>query len=159
MPTTETTGEIRAELYVRESLPTPATRSSQTIIARLERLAADEVLEEYSVTSWAKRLPVEGTEAPSQRDRYNEFANWARTNGVRLTPFFGTRECYSMQTGEKRTELVFPAICLVIYEDDELQTVAPHSTAETTVSVRDSLDRFSDRTTEESTQRTTLTAD
>jgi len=159
MPATETAGEIRAELYVRDTLPTPAKRCSQTIIARLERLAADGVVGAYSVTSWAKRLPMSDPEGTDQRDRYNEFSQWARANGVRLTPFFDTRECYSMQTGEKRTELVFPAICIAIYEGDELQTVAPHAAAETAESVNDCLDWLADRQTDESIQRTTLTAD
>lgn len=159
MPTREKGGEVRAELYVRETLPTPAQQCSQTIIARLERLAAEGLLGDYSVTSWAKRLPVGGTDNAPQRDRYDDFSHWARTNDARLTPFFDTRECYSMQTGEKRTELVFPAVCLAIYEDDELQTVAPHATESTTESVRDCLDRLTERTSEESSQRTTLTAD
>jgi len=159
MPATEATGEIRAELYVRDTLPTPAKRCSQTIIARLERLAADGDLGAYSVTSWAKRLPIGGTSETDQRDRYNEFSHWARENGVRLTPFFDTRECYSMQTGEKRTELVFPAICIAVYEDGELQTVAPHASENATESVTDCLDRLAEQSTDEQPQRTTLTAD
>jgi len=159
MPATETSGEIRAELYVRETLPTPARQCSQRIVARLERLAADGLLGEFSVSSWAKRLAIEGSAHPSQRTRYNEFSDWARRNGVRLTPFFDTRECYSMQTGEKRTELVFPAICLAIYEDGELQTVTPHASGETTTTVADSLDRLRKEPTEEPSQQTTLTAD
>lgn len=159
MPATETTREIRAELFVRESLPAPATRSSQTIIARLERLAADGVLEQYGVTSWAKRLSLTGSEASSQRDRYSEFSDWAREHGLRLTPFFDTRECYSMKTGKKQTELVFPAICLAVYEDDELVTVAPHADGATTESVTDSLDRLAERSTGGPTDQTVLTAD
>jgi len=159
MPATETTGELRARLYVRETLPKPAKRCSQTIIARLERLAADGVLGEYSVTSWAKRLPIDGTEHPDQRARYNEFSQWARHNGVRLTPFFDTRECYSMQTGKKRQELVFPAICLAVYAGDDLQTVAPHARESATESVTDCLERLSDQPPEEAVHQTTLTAD
>ena len=158
MPATETTGEIRAELYVRETLPTPAQKCRQKAIARLERLTAEGPLEGYSVTSWAKRIPVAGTDSGLERDRYNEFARWARENGIRLTPFFHTRECYSMETGEKRTELVLPAVCIALYEGDELQTVTPRATGTTTVSVQDCLDRLSEQATGEP-QQTVLTAD
>lgn len=159
MPATERSGEVRATLFVRENLPTPATRSSQTIIARLERLEADGLLEAYGVTSWAKRLPLDTDEADGQRDRYNEFCDWARDQDVRLTPFFDTRECYSMETGEKRTELVFPAICLVVYEDGGLETVAPHADGPETVSVNDCLDRLAEQSTDEETGQTVLPAD
>lgn len=159
MPATETSGEVRAELFVRDSLPTPATRCSQRTIARLERLAADGIIGDVSVTSWAKRLPIDGSESSSQRDRYNEFSQWARENDARLTPFFDTRECYSMATGEKRTELVFPAVCLAVYEGGDLRTVAPHATEDGTESVMDCLDRLTEQAGDERGRRTTLTAD
>lgn len=159
MPATETSGEIRATLFVRDSLPTPARRCSQRTIARLERLAADGIVGNATVTSWAKRLPIDGTDAPSQRDWYNEFSQWAREHDARLAPFFDTRECYSMTTGEKRTEIVFPAVCLAIYEDDELVTVAPHATEDGTTSVGDCLDRLTEQPGDEQDQRRTLAAD
>ena len=159
MPATERTGEIRAMLFVRENLPTPATRSSQTIIARLERLEADGLLGEYGVTSWAKRLPLDASGPKDQRDRYNEFSDWARERGVRLTPFFDTRECYSMETGKKRTELVFPAICLAVYEGDDLETLAPHADGDETTSVNDSLDLIAELSGERRPGQTVLTAD
>ena len=159
MPATERAGEIRATLFVRESLPTPATRSSQTIIARLERLEAEGLLAEFGVTSWAKRLPLDASEPGGQLDRYNEFCDWARERNARLTPFFDTRECYSMETGEKRTELVFPAICLAVYEDGELEIVTPHADGDETASVHDCLDRIAEQSVEERTGQTVLTAD
>ncbi|WP_372478990.1 HTH domain-containing protein [Halomicrobium sp. HM KBTZ05] len=159
MPTTERPGGVRARLFVREALPTPATQSSQRTIARLERLTSEGLLDGYSVTSWDKRLPVDGADAPEQRRRYNEFSDWARSNGARLTPFFDTRECYSMETGEKRTELVFPAICLALYEDGDLRTVAPHAAGSETESVADCLDRLVEQSTDEPVRRTTVTAD
>jgi len=158
MPATETTGEIRAALYVRETLPAPAQKCRQKTIARLERLTAEGPLDGHSVTSWAKRIPLSGTDSTEARNRYNEFSQWARENDARLTPFFDTRECYSMATGEKRTELVFPAVCVAIYEGDELRTVAPHATASTTESVQDCLERLAEQPLE-GTQQTTMTAD
>jgi len=159
MPATERTGDVRATLFVRDSLPTQATRCSQTIIARLERLEADGLLDAYSVTSWAKRLPLDGDGTDSQRDRYNEFCGWARERGVRLTPFFDTRECYWTETGVKRTELVFPAICLAVYEDGDLETVAPYADGSETVTVNDCLDRITEQSVEDRTGQTVLTAD
>jgi len=124
MPTSECPQRRRAELFVRSDLPTPVQKRCEAVESLLEDLKSDGVVDETETTFWAKRIPVDGGYSP-ERERYNEFCEWAREAGVCLAPYFDTRECYSFETGEKRTELVLPALCLAIYEDGELTQMAP----------------------------------
>ncbi|WP_226021329.1 HTH domain-containing protein [Halomicrobium salinisoli] len=141
MPTTD--DAVRAELYVREDLPKPVRDCRRRTIAHLERLVAAGALDGFEVTSWAKRVPLEGASTPRpERDCFNAFSAWAREAGVRLAPFFDTRLCYSMETGEKRTELVTPAVCLAVYDGEDLRRVAPYATEEGTTTVTECLDEL-----------------
>ena len=124
MPTSECPQRRRAELFVRSDLPKPVQKRCEAVESLLDALERDGVVDGVSTTFWAKRVPVDGGPSP-ERARYNEFCEWAREAGVCLAPFFDTRECYSFETGEKRTELVLPVLCLAIYEDGELTQVAP----------------------------------
>lgn len=146
MSTTNWEEATRAELFVRSDLPTPARQCRQTTISRLEELVASGVLDGFSVTSWAKRVPLDaGADLGEfERDRFNRFSSWARAAGVRLAPFFDTRECYSTTTGDRQTQLVMPAVCIALYDDDELAGVVPHAHETGTVSIADCLERLDD---------------
>lgn len=147
MPTTPSGEATRADLFVRCDLPKPARQCRQTIEERLERVASAGGLEDYSVSSWAKRVPLDSD--TEEMECYEEFRRWATDEDVTLAPFFDTRECYSMTTGEKRRELVLPVLCLAIYDDDELVYVAPHATASTTATIPDCVDQLLEGESEE----------
>ncbi|MBX0294157.1 HTH domain-containing protein [Haloarcula nitratireducens] len=125
MPKTECPTTRRAELFVRSDLPQPSRKRRAAIEERLCQLQRRGVFDGFETTTWRKRVPVEGDDARPERDRYNEFAEWASETDACLAPFFDTRLCYSTETGEKRTELVMPVLCLAIYEDGKLAQVAP----------------------------------
>lgn len=160
MSQTDWEGATRADLFVRGDLPTPASRSRQTTISRLETLVANDVLEDISVTTWAKRVPLNaGSDlGAAERNWFNTFASWARDAGVHLAPFFGTRECYCSKTGDQQTQLVMPAICAALYDDDELISVIPHAHEAGTVSIEECLDRLEDEA-EDNPTVTPMTAD
>lgn len=139
MSTTECPPTRRAELFVRADLPEPSERRLTAVEKRLQQLQCKGVFDEVETTVWNKRVPVEGGDCP-ERSLYNEFAAWASEAGACLAPFFDTRECYSFETGEKRKELVLPAVCLAIYEDDELVQVAPFARGGSPQSVEECLD-------------------
>ncbi|MFC6976317.1 HTH domain-containing protein [Halomicroarcula sp. GCM10025709] len=103
------------------------------------RAARRGAVDETTTTTWAKRVPIEDCGARTERARYNEFAAWARQAGATLAPFFDTRLCYSMQTGEKREELVMPAMCVAVYEDGDLTRVAPATGDDGPTSIEDCL--------------------
>jgi hypothetical protein len=140
MPTTECPSTRRTELFVRADLPDPSQWRRNAIERRLADLRCGGDIDEFTVTVWEKRVPVAGDCDGPERSRYNEFAAWAAEAGACLAPFFDTRECYSFETGEKRTELVMPALCLAVYEDDELVHVAPFARGGSTQSIGDCLD-------------------
>lgn len=146
MPTTAWEEATRAELFVRSDLPTPVQHCRESAVSRLEQLVERNALAEFSVASWAKRVPVAGDSdvGSFERERYETFTSWARTAGVSLSPFFDTRECYSWTTGDRQTQLVLPAACLALYVDDELVGVAPHVDGSGTVGIQDCLERLAD---------------
>jgi len=137
MPTTPQ--QRRATLYVRSDLPTPSERRRRAVEDRLQDLRCSGVLAEYETATWRKRVPVGDRECP-EGTCYDEFVAWATETGCSLSPFFDTRVCYSWETGEKRTELVMPAMCLAIYEDGTLVQVAPFSRGGVPNSIEDCLD-------------------
>ena len=140
MPTTERQPTRRAELFVRSDLPEPSTERRAAVEGRLDDLRSAGRIDEYDTTVWKKRVPIDGAADCPEGRLYNEFADWATENGICLSPFFDTRRCYSMETGEKRRELVMPALCLAVYEDGELTQVAPFASGGSPHSIEDCID-------------------
>jgi len=134
----------RAELFVRSDLPTPAKQCRTTAVSRADALVADGVLDGFSMTSWAKRVPLDDDAelGAFERARFDEFSTWARSAGVRLSPFFDTRECHATTTGERQTQLVLPTVCAALYDEEELIAVVPHADEVGTVSLADCFDRL-----------------
>jgi len=139
----------RARLHVRETLPGPVRGRRDKVVDRLAALVAGGSLAGYDVVPWDKRIPCDGSGDPETRDHYLAFSEWADEHGVGLTPFFETRECYSWETGERGTWVVMPALCLSVYEDDELTAVYPHTDGDTYNSVWTGVESLEDDGTEE----------
>lgn len=162
MPATPWESAATAELYVRSDLPTATAECQTNAIRRLERLVADGALADYRVLSWAKRVAAEEDARGEcltgefERERYDAFSEWAGSAGVDLRPFFDTRECYCSVTGQRRTELVMPALCLALFgEDGELVGVAPHADDDGSLSVPGCLDALADRASGDRTRQLT----
>lgn len=150
MAPTERTGKRRAAVYVRESLPEPAARQRDSLRTRLRELEAEGAVDAFDVFDCPKRIRRESPTDTDARDRFVEFAQWARDSGVSLRPSFGTRECYAMDTGEKSEWIVFPAVSLAVYEDGDLAAVYPHADGGDYRSVADGLTALTDSGTSES---------
>lgn len=146
----------RATLYVRSDLPTPSRKRCTAIERELQELACRGVLDAAETVEWEKRVPLQGADDGTERTLYNEFSAWAREAGVCLAPFFDTRLCYSTSTGEKRRELVLPALCLAIYEDDDLVQVAPFADAGRAESVEECLEELAQNGSVPDIQSTTV---
>jgi hypothetical protein len=127
----------RVELYARESLPEAAMRRRDRVAGALSELAESGHVAQVEIHTWATKVPVDGDS--TELDRYERFRAWTEDVGVELEPFFDTRQCYSMETGERGEQLVLPALCLAVYRDDRLQSVYPHSTNDGSRSVMDCL--------------------
>jgi hypothetical protein len=129
---------VRVELYARSSLPSVAQRRRETVERRLEDLVGAGHVGALETETWDKKVPLD--EPTFERARFEEFEEWASEVGVSLDPFFDTRDCYSMETGERGDRLVLPALCVAIYRNETLQTVYPHSTPQGSRTVLDCLD-------------------
>jgi hypothetical protein len=140
MPNTERQPTRRAELFVRSDLPEPSTERRAALERRLDDLQCAGRIDEYDTTVWEKRVPIEGASDRPEGRLYNEFAEWAAEHGICLSPFFDTRRCYSTETGEKRRELVMPALCLAVYEGGDLAQVAPYVCGGSPHSIEDCID-------------------
>ncbi|MFD1588679.1 HTH domain-containing protein [Halorientalis brevis] len=153
-----TTEGTRVELYARSSLPEIAEKRRDQIATRLDELANAGHISQVEIHNWRKKVSL--TADCREQTRYEAFTEWADEVGVDLAPFFDTRTCYSMDSGEKGERLVLPALCLAVYRDGTLQSVYPHSTNDGSRSVMDCL-----RAIESARRRTpdpdgaTLTAD
>lgn len=156
MSRTNTPQSRRATLFVRADLPKPSQKRCTAIERDLQDLVGRGVLDAAETVEWKKRVPLQGAGNGTERELYNEFAAWARDAGVCLAPFFDTRLCYSMSTGEKRRELVMPAVCLAIYENDELVQVAPFADAGRAESVEECIAELAEKGTVPENQSTTV---
>lgn len=136
-------GETHVELYARSTLPKAADRRREAVATRLDRLAERGCIDGYRIAAWRKRVPV--TADTPERRAYERFREWAADEGVSLSPSFSTRECYDRETGEKREELVVPALCLAVYEGEELVEVYPHADGDRPQSVVGGLSALAER--------------
>lgn len=135
----EREGETGAVLFVRTELPPPARDRAGSMERRLDGLETRGILEFVDRKSWEKRVPVADC-AADLRDTYLALEAWATETGVRLSPFFQTRECYTRDGRDTTDWLVVPAVCLALYEDDEVTAVYPHARGDETRTVEDGID-------------------
>lgn len=140
MPRRDRDGDRRATLYAREDLPRPAAARRDAVAEELAECVASGSLDGVEVVHWQKRVPVAGR--ARERSLVAEFRAWAADADVDLAPSFGTRRCHDGRAGEVRTELVLPALCLAVYEGEELVAVAPRETDDGVVTVADCLARL-----------------
>jgi hypothetical protein len=131
------TAGTRVELYARSSLPEVASRRRDAVAGRLEQLADGGHVDDVAIRTWDKKVPL--SSGRDELSAYDRFQDWADETGVSLEPFFDTRSCYSMESGERGEWLVLPALCLAVYRDGDLDAVYPHSTNDGSRSVLDCL--------------------
>jgi hypothetical protein len=119
----------RVELFTRPST-TETRRQQSSVVQRLRRLEADQVVDEVAHRVWnAELCPRAAADRTPSCDaaieKYAEFATWADRHGRRLSPFFGERSTYSAITGEGADVIVFPVTCVAVYDGDDLADLAP----------------------------------
>jgi len=131
-------GSLEVVLYERSELPPPAEDRADAINERLEELEEGGHVDDVRREEWAKRMPIADCE-DELRDTYLSFTSWADEEGVRLTPFFQTRECFSPAAGEHTDWLVMPAFCLGIYDESGVAAVYPHNDEPGSKTVEDGL--------------------
>jgi hypothetical protein len=131
-------GSVEVVLYERSELPPPAADRADAVHEQLVELEQGGHVDTVRREEWVKRTPVDDCDADLQ-DTYLSFTAWADQEGVQLTPFFQTRECFSPSEGEHTDWLVMPAFCLGIYDDDGVAAVYPHNDEAGAETVEDGL--------------------
>ncbi|WP_302080799.1 HTH domain-containing protein [Salinibaculum rarum] len=122
-------GAIEVVLYERSELPPPSQDRADSLHERLVELGERGLVDTVSRNEWRKRMPVADCDRDI-RDTYLAFRSWADIEGVRLTPFFQTRECFTPAEGEHTDWLVMPAFCLAVYDGTGVAAVYPHTDEE-----------------------------
>jgi hypothetical protein len=133
------TTDVAVEFHVRSELPPPAEHRATQVYEGLTVLAAEGALDRLDRSTWPNRMPVEDPR-PELRDAYLAYTRFAETQDKSLAPFFQTRECYTPEYGGWTDWLVLPAMCLAVYENDELAAVYPHTDGQETYTVQEGLE-------------------
>lgn len=137
----------RVELRVRGHTPADVYDRQAAVYERLRQLQKAGKLSDVSVEVWGKQVST-GDDADSGeaddgaqsiRDTYRAFEEWATRSGHALTPAFDTRECRTIASNGKREVIVFPVMCLAIYDGEAVQAVFPCSTGDDVRTVEDGL--------------------
>jgi len=120
----------RLELYCRDDTMGRAGRRQEAIVEEARALERADVVESVRVIDVARTPAVgaDGPQDPRALEAFERFRAWADAHDTRLHPAFGTRECYSWETGDRYTALVVPVVALAVYRGDHLQPVYPHGT-------------------------------
>lgn len=131
---------LRLELFYRAPAPDEARRSQERVFERLRDLERVHV----ETHKWPMRVVLE-RDADVRAERalasYTEFDDWAHAHHMDLSPFFNVHESHWF-TGEVTNELLFPMLCLAVYDDDELVDVYPRMDGTHTVSISQFIDRL-----------------
>jgi hypothetical protein len=131
-------GAVEVVLYERSELPPPAEDRADAVHERLVELEERGHVDAVSREKWVKRMPIDDCDDELQ-DTYLSFTSWADEEGVRLTPFFQTRKCFSPAAGEHTDWLVMPAFCLGVYDESGVAAVYPHNDDTESKTVEDGL--------------------
>lgn len=117
--------ELRVEAYVRSAqLLAPIDAKIDT----LRTLESDGLLSDLTVYAWPEKVALsERTPYSDALEAFERMEAWADEHGASIRPPFAVRTTTSSITGERRTTLRTPVMCLLVYADDRLANVFPHS--------------------------------
>lgn len=129
--------DVSIDCYVRASTLVEPINTTIKTLRDYNQLGA---LAELTVEAWPAEVPLtdEG-DASEIVARYRRFQRWADTHGVDIQPAFTIRDQTTLLSDTPETVLVLPMMCLVIYLNERLVSVVPHSTDLTTYTVGDVL--------------------
>jgi hypothetical protein len=82
---------------------------------------------DFSISVWGKQVPQEGTTATDGliHDRIDEFETWSEQTGTSLSVTFQRTEGGTMLNDDRQGVITLPILCLVEYQDDQVDYVSP----------------------------------
>jgi len=118
---------LRVECYLRGDTYGTYDRQ-QAVLRRLDDLETDGVLADAEVdASWQRIRTPEQDSRDDAVDTYEEFREWAETNGYSLEPAFERRQRSYVGTDVVHDVVVFPLVSVAVYEENDLVAVLPSS--------------------------------
>lgn len=127
---------VRVEAYIRpELLIDPIDGRLQTV----ETLQEEGVIDEVDIEVWPPKVPLIETSFTGVIDVFDTFTEWANANGVEIQPPFRVCETSSEFTGETKTVLRLPSLCLAIYVDETLESVIPHTDGKSQYTIEEAI--------------------
>jgi hypothetical protein len=138
---------VTVELHVRSLAPQGGRDQQESAIERLDRLATDGRIDEFSVDVWGQQVSLSTASARTDAgravlDRVEAFREWADETGRSVESFFETRRVASEITDQQYVSLVLPTLTLAEYRDGDLSFVAPCSDGGTVTTVTDRIDGY-----------------
>jgi len=134
--------DLRVECYIRGD--TYGTYDRQrAVLDRVQDLEAEGVLANADIAaSWQRIRTPEQDSRDDAIGTYEEFREWAQTNGYNLEPAFQRRQRSYVGTDRVHDVVVFPMVSLAVYEGSDLVAVLPCSDERGAIhfGVRDCLD-------------------
>ncbi|WP_229504769.1 HTH domain-containing protein [Natrinema versiforme] len=133
--------EIRVEVFLRHCADADIVEHLKETAARSRRLEERVGPADVRVETWSPVCPAleELDDAgPSVSLTVDAFRSWADREGYALCAF-DRRETPSMLDRRRAVHIRVPTACVAVYEDDDLQCVAPCSDGDRTYTVEDCL--------------------
>lgn len=131
------TDDVTVEAYVR---PAQLLEPCDAKIGTLRRLESTDRIEELTLHTWPEKIALaEQTPYTEAVDAFERMKAWADEHDVDVQPPFSVRTTTSSYTGETRTVLRTPVMCLAVHVDGRLANVFPHSRGEDTYGVVDAI--------------------
>lgn len=144
MQSDSTDRELRVSFYARSFTPAGVADRQHAILERLQQLHEQGPIDACEHDVWGTCVDIAETRPGAFGNDAIEtvarFREWADRNEVSLSPCFEERTHRSKITGEHSRELVFPVMCLAVYQDDELVGVYPHVDDEGVVTIDEFLE-------------------
>ena len=134
--------DVTLEVFVRSLAPTSGQERQRAVLAHLDRLDSEGLIDGYDVHVWGDAVAADSAASDTAagrgvRTRVAAFQQWALSENVSVQPFFETSTQSSAMTGEERTVISLPELTVAEYEGGELNGMAPHRADGDVVSVRD----------------------
>lgn len=125
------------QAYVRpELLLEPIDAKLET----LETLEDEGVIDGLLLNYWSGEVELSPDPPHSEAvEVFERFERWAGVNEVSLRPPFTVRTRSSEITGDERTVLSTPVMCLAVYVDERLAGVYPHTDGDDHYSVAEAI--------------------